>query len=261
MNSSVCILIPTVGQEFLPRALESAQKQTYDNVEILLVIDGPEYWQRVMDMALPVEHTKITCAPNNTGGAGFYGHRIYAGYPHLINTDMIAFLDEDNWLEPNHIETLVEKIESRRLDWAFSFRNIYSKEGAFVAPDKCESVGLWPIFWSIAKEHQFLIDTSSYCFRREFLIQVCQHWHSGWGGDRRFFATIKALGHTNFDTTALHTMNYRLDDDMEKKYGSLDFFIKGNEILKQAYGGNFPWESHSSSVMPATTPTLIYNIG
>ena len=262
IEKSVTVITPTIGQTVLRECVESVVKQTYKNIHHLLVVDGDEHFQRVLsnvpihyrdnESVVPVHYRpgesniKITTAPYNTGGVapGYYGHRIYAAYPHLINTDYVVFLDEDNWIEPNHVETLVDTIEKNGYHWAHSLRNIYTKDGNFLDPDCCESTGRWPIFFTIGKgeaEPQHLVDTSSYCFKTDYLVGVCGYWHSGWGGDRRFYKIITdMLGHNNFGTTGQHTLNYRLDDAPEKKYGSIDFFKKGNEIVKEHYG-EYPW--------------------
>jgi len=251
IEKSVTVITPTIGQTVLRECVESVAKQTYKNLHHLLVVDGDVYWQKVMSNASahyrPGEsNIKIATAPYNTGGVapGYYGHRIYAAYPHLVNTDYVVFLDEDNWIEPNHVQSLVDTIEKNGYQWAHSLRNIYTRDGDFLDLDCCESTGRWPVYWSLSQprpQQEHLVDTSSYCFRTDYLVGVCNHWHSGWGGDRRFYRIItEALGHTNFGTTGLHTLNYRLDDAPELKYGSIDFFKKGNEAVKDYYG-EYPW--------------------
>lgn len=240
IEPSVCVITPTIGEKNLAQAIESVKKQTFKNIEHLIVVDGPEYLEQARKY---VPYTvQLAVNPQNTGGGGFYGHRIFAAYPHLVNQDYIAFLDADNWWEPNHITSLVEIIERLRLDWAYSLRKVYVND-EYLADDCCESIGRWPIYFSKEDNPQHLVDTSSYMFKREFLIQVSQHWHASWGADRRFFNILtKHLNHTNFDTTGLHTLNYRLPD-MQKAYGGdMEFFKRGNEIVKQKHGGIYPWQ-------------------
>ena len=246
IEKSAVVITPTIGQKFLADAIDSVDKQTYQNLKHLVVVDGPEYLQNVTDLRISDQYNKlqITVTPENTGktGGSFWGHRIFAAYPHLVNADYILFLDEDNWYEPNHIQSIINSIEENGWDWAYSLRNIYTKEKIFVDQDCCESLGRWPVFWSLDKsEKEYLVDTSAYCFKRDFLIHMCQHWHSGWGGDRRFYKIMsQGLKHDNFGTTGIHSMNYRLDDAIEKKYGNINFFSDGNKITQQHYG-EYPW--------------------
>lgn len=241
IEPSVCVITPTIGERNLKRAIDSVKAQTYKNVTHLIVVDGEGYLSEARKY-IPY-NVQLAVNPQNTGGGGFYGHRIYAAYPHLVNEDYVAFLDADNWWDPNHIQSLVTCIEQNNHDWAHSLRKVYVDD-KYLADDCCESIGRWPIFFSQDETvTQHLVDTSSYMFRRKFLIQVCQHWHHGWGGDRRFFHILKdQYKHDNYGTTGLHTLHYTLPN-MQKAYGGdMKFFEKGNEAVKQKYGGSYPWE-------------------
>jgi len=241
IERSVVVITPSVGNDKLLQAIDSVENQTYKNIKHLVVSDGPEYLEKIVSMKLTSTiNYQVTETAENTGGGGFYGHRIYAAYPHLVNEDYIAFLDEDNWYDPEHISSLVDTIEHNNYDWAHSLRKVYVGDD-FLDNDCCEAIGRWPIYFSQDNNPQHLVDTSSFMFRRDFLIKVCNHWHSGWGGDRRFFHIItKMMNLNNYGTNGLHTLNYRLPD-MQKAYGGdFDFFKKGNKVIEQKYGG-YPW--------------------
>jgi hypothetical protein len=251
-NPSVVVLTPTTGAPVLEDAIQSVLSQDYKGtLHHHLVVDGKEYnrdfyirQKKFEDHPLK-DNIKFTWLNSNVGKNGFNGQRIYASFPHLLDYDYILFLDEDNYFSSNHVSSLVNLIEKNNYDWAYSFRNIIRKNGTFVVEDCCESVGMWPIFWSLDKpEKQHLIDTSSFCFKKSFIQKTCHLWHSGpWGEDRRYYAAItQQLGHKNFGTTGLHTLNYRLDDEIDRKYGSIDFFEKGNEIMKKYFKNKYPWE-------------------
>ena len=49
----------------------------------------------------------------------------------ITNSDYVMFLDEDNTLEPNHVESVLKTLVDKKLDWTFTLRNIigyYSNE-------------------------------------------------------------------------------------------------------------------------------------
>lgn len=254
IENPAIIITPSVGTDYLIQATKSILNQTYKNVKHLIVADGSTYLSTIQNMISlqnfsdeEMDRIIITSTPYNTGAGGWNGQKIYAAYPHLLTQDYILFLDEDNWLEPDHVKSLIEVIEKRNYDWAYSLRNVYTKEGNFVDKDCCESTGIWPIFWSLDKpenEKQYIIDTSAYCFKRNFIKNTCHMWHNGvWGEDRRYYHYVtQVMKHINFGTTGLHTLNYRLDDNIDKKYGSINFFKDGNEIVKKYYGGEYPWQ-------------------
>lgn len=240
IEKSVIVVTPTIGSPKLADAVESVQKQTYKNLKHLIVVDGTDYFNSAVDnIPFGVDsNIQILPLPYNTGKAdgNFYGHRIYAGVPHLINADYIFFLDEDNWYEPDHVASLVDVLD-RGNDFAYSLRKIFNPDKSYVADDNCEALGKWPIYFS-HEDPQYLIDTSAFAFNRKFLQQTCHHWHHGWGGDRHYF--YNALRYNpKWDTNYKHTLCYRLDGNP----GSVnaDFFIKGNAEQMKHYNGELPW--------------------
>ena len=242
-DPSVVVLTPTTGAASLRRAIQSVNNQTYKGqIRHLVVCDGPEYMQKTVDIidSTSINNPNITliCLPENVGGNGFYGHRVYAAFPHLVSEDFVFFLDQDASYEPNHVESMVSTILDGRYDWAYSLRNIVDDNGTFLCRDNCESLGKWPAY--VGNEDVHLIDTSCFGFRTQFLIQVCQLWHWGWGGDRRFLDIVwKTMGHTNFGTTQQYTLNYALGGNSNSP--TSDFFIRGNKIMEEKYNGKFPW--------------------
>lgn len=241
LEKSVVVITPTTGSQKLQDAVRSVENQTYKNLTHLVVVDGPEFFQNTINnISLSKNNSKciITVTPFNTGGGsqGFYGHRIYAAYPHLVNSDYIFLLDDDNWYEPDHVESLVEVLEQNN-DFAFSFRKIFDSDKNYICDDNCESLGKWPIYFT-HDDPQYLIDTSSYAFRREFLIKTSQLWHSGWGGDRRFLYSV--MQNAKFETNYKHTSCYRVDGNP----GSVNanFFLNGNQEQLKHYEGKLPWQ-------------------
>jgi hypothetical protein len=158
---------------------------------------------------------------------------VYAAFTHLLDTTYVAYLDQDNWLEPDHIHECVDTIESKKVDWCYSLRNIY-KGDEFVCQDNCESLGKWQTYHGM--NH---IDTNCYCIKTEVAVKLAQIWHGGWGQDRVFLSAI-AQYFPKFECTKTYTANYRVEGNA----GSVtpEFFLNGNEVMKQKYNGEFPWQ-------------------
>ena len=229
----VMVITPTTGKDTVVKAVESVKAQTTPT-EHLIVYDGPEAFEK----RCYVEPSSIVL-PENVGGDGWYGHRVYAAMPLMVNADYILFLDEDNWYEPNHVETLINTIEAKNLDFAYSLRKIFSPDKKYLLDDNCESLGKWEIFMSRGSPHgkHYLIDTSSFCFKREFIQKTCHHWHAGWGGDRQYLYAVK--DHSKYDTNGKHTLCYRLDGNPNSV--TKEFFESGNKTQEAYYQGKFPW--------------------
>lgn len=231
LKHKAVIITPTTGSDYLLECHQSVLSQDYPNIEHLVVVDGEKFYKKTKKI-LKNYSPKLCLLPYNTGSNGFYGHRIYASFPHLVDCDYVFFLDEDNWLEPNHVKSCVETMQSSNVDWCFSLRNLYEKNGLYIAQDNCESLGPWSKY--------NLVDTSAYSFGIDFIRKNCFAWDYGWGADRRFFAYVmKSNQKTSFATTGQYTLNYRLggNDGSVKK----EFFVKGNEENYNKYNGNYPW--------------------
>ena len=239
---SILVITPTTGSPELADAVYSVLNQTNKEVEHLLVVDGVQFSSKVDEVLnnagiITGGKVKRIDLPFNTGKDGFYGHRIMAGFGHLINHDYVLFLDQDNWFESDHVESLINIIESKELDWAYSLRQILDKDKNYITNDNCESLGRWPAW---VNENAYLIDTSSYCFKTSFYRQVCHIWDYGWGGDRRFYTILKDhIKHDNYACTGRHTLSYRLGGNE----GSVnrEFFDEGNRKMHTKYAGKFPW--------------------
>jgi glycosyltransferase involved in cell wall biosynthesis len=236
---SVAVITPTTCSETLRRALQSVREQTYVNVKHVVVIDGSEHFSAAEYMLDPaLDRQTIIYLPDNVGRNGFYGHRIYAAFSFLTNEDIICFLDQDNWYDSDHVESLVETITRNKFDWAYSLRKIRDKSGELICHDNCESLGKWPIFADAG--NGYLVDTSCYAFTRDYLQKVGGAWCHGWGGDRRFLNIItRQLGNTNYGCSGRYTLNYRLDGNE----GSVkpEFFLQGNKVTEDFYGKDYPW--------------------
>lgn len=238
MSKSVAIITPTIGSDHLDKCMSSVNFQTYPNVKHLVVIDGPENASKAYNHFPDcLKNVEDICLGSNVGAGGWYGHRIYAAFSYLVNEDLVCFLDEDNWLEANHVEEMVKRITEENLDWTHCLRNIYRKDGTFACQDNCESLGSWNIAGSIQPH----IDTSSFMVKREILVSVAGTWYGQWGADRQFFGALKQW-YPNWDTTCNYSLNYRLAGNP----GSVteDFFINGNKYMEEMYQGNFPWRNN-----------------
>jgi len=235
--STATIIIAATGNRVLERAISSAVKQDHPDTKVWVVIDGPEFVANTLQITENYPTVSITALPENTGGGGFYGHRIYAAFGHLVNTDYVLLLDQDNFMDPNHVSSLIAAIEKNGWQWAHSLRKIVDKDGNYLCLDDCESLGRWPIYLG---EGHHLVDTSCYCIKREVFAQISGAWHWGWGGDRRFLGAI-SQHFTSWGTSGVYTLNYRLDGNPNSV--NKEFFDNGNAVMYGRYNGSYPWRA------------------
>jgi glycosyltransferase involved in cell wall biosynthesis len=231
------VIIPTTGSSELKQAIESVLNQSYPTT-CYLVIDGEKFSEQTNKIILDNnfnsnDRLKICTLPLNVGANGFYGHRVYASFTHLINTDYVLYLDQDNWFDHDHVESCVKKILDNDLQWCYSLRKVCSKSGEFITNDDCESLGKWQTYHGV--NH---IDTNCYCIKTNVAIRLASAWHGGWGQDRVFLATI-AKHFSKWDCTNKYSVNYRVDGG--KGSVNAEFFINGNKIMQQKFNGSYPW--------------------
>jgi len=229
----VAVVTPTIASGHLPLCLESVQKQTYDNLMHYVFVDGHDYHLDVQIETLKHDKVKSIIMEENVG-KGWYGHRVYAACSFLVNADIICYLDEDNWYDTDHVESLVKEIEKGN-DWSYSLRKIYDKDANYICNDNCESLGKWSTYFNKDVYH---IDTSSFAVKRDVAVRVGHSWYGQWGADRQFFNTLKKH-FPKFSCNRKYSLNYRLDgnDNSVKKH----FFIEGNKVMSEKYQESFPW--------------------
>ena len=231
MSERIMVITPTTGKETLNKAMESVQDQTVPT-EHLIVEDGKLTNMHIFETEYGDRQRKKITLPENVGGNGWYGHGVYAAMPLMVNADYILFLDEDNWFEPNHVETMIAKIKSKDLMWSYSLRRICNEAGEYIEDDDCESLGRWPAFYDHTVN---FVDTNCYCFRREYLVSVSNTFYGQWGADRPFYkaASTKLPA---FGSTGLATVNYRASERL------LSMFKEGNAVIKKSYE-TLPWRN------------------
>jgi GT2 family glycosyltransferase len=223
------VITPTTGKDTLEQAVQSVANQTV-KTEHLIVEDGIEA-DVLLDLSL-TPNARIMTLPENVGGNGWYGHRVYAAMPLMVNADYILVLDEDNWFEPNHVETMIDKIKSKDLMCSYSLRRICNERGEYVFDDDCESLGRYPTYY----DHNVnFVDTNCYCFKREYLVNVAHHFYGQWGADRPFYKAASTQL-PSFGCTGQATVNYRAPERLIK------MFEEGNAVMKKTYV-NLPWRN------------------
>lgn len=118
------VVVPAYNVEkYLPKCIESITGQTYSNLEIILVDDGsPDHCLQIMQ-SYAGQDARIVVVSQPNGGlsaARNAGLKIATG-------DYVAFVDSDDWIEPNMFAELADKIHEASPDF-LCFRLQYDRE-------------------------------------------------------------------------------------------------------------------------------------
>lgn len=160
MNSKqlVSVIIPTYERpEKLPRAIDSVLKQTYTNVEVIVVDDnnpntnGREKTEAIM--AAYSENSRVKYVKNARNMNGAVARNNGAKYS---NAKYIALLDDDDEFLPKKIQSQVELMESRSNDWGACYSMAYTKKekGPYVPLKETREGDLY--FKALTREFSFL---------------------------------------------------------------------------------------------------------
>jgi hypothetical protein len=241
----VCVVTATVGNPILARNIESVAKQTHTNIQHLVMIDGPERFEAVDSLlygVLPAMLSNVTLVtlPYSIGKDRWNGHRIYAASTFMADCDYIIYLDDDNTLEPTHIEECLATIKSGK-DWSFSFRNIVNKQGEFLCKDNCESLGKWA---SVIDPRDYFVDVNCYFMPIRLAVQITPVWYRKFREpgqmeiDRAMCHVLRQIA-PNYDATYNYTVNYTVGNSEHSVQAG--FFEAGNAEMLRRYNGNLPW--------------------
>jgi len=242
---TVCVITGATGHKNLKKCIQSVQDQSYALIEHLIVIDGPERNEpvdAVLNSLEDMRGIKVIRLPHITGANKWNGHRIYGGMPSICLTDYVAWLDEDNWIEEDHIESLVASVQSTGAAWSFSLRKLFDTDGNFFAEDFCESIGnLHPVFRST---NEFHVDANCYLLRRDVAIQLSGVWNRPGIGEGlhpdRLLCRVLMEHFPNGQSTRKFTVNYTVGSTPTS--GTKEYFLHGNSLMKVKYPHGYPWE-------------------
>lgn len=118
----VTVVISTYNRpKLLSRALESVLKQTFEDFDVLVVDDGSETARPVVEEY----HAKFAERGIFCNGMDLPENSGYQSVPKNMGIiyskgSYIAYLDDDNEWDPDHLETLVAEIEKMGCDAVYS---------------------------------------------------------------------------------------------------------------------------------------------
>lgn len=223
MQHDIAIVICTVCRESLLRAIGSIYEQAYAGpIQVLIGVDIDAFdneakLQQVIFENCP-PHIQVNwvnmgySTSQRHGGVHscFYGGSLRTSLSFLANSQYIMYLDDDDWLGPNHCTDVLNAIQNK--SWAFSY-SIYAdgNEGIGICTDEIESVGVGEgiykdRFGGFVRPSGLLLDKNQ-------LSHLLHLWSSspypsGDGEDRLIFEHLRHLDH---GCTSSPSVYYALD--------------------------------------------------
>lgn len=101
----ISIIIPVYNAEnFLKRCIESVERQTFENWELILVDDGSTDFSKVICDKYAQNNQRIKVIHKQNGGVSSARN---VGMNHALG-EYVMFLDSDDWIEPELCQELID---------------------------------------------------------------------------------------------------------------------------------------------------------
>ena len=109
------IIVPVYNVKlYLEECIESIIKQTYTDLQIILVDDGSTDGSQTICDELAKKDSRIVVIHKENGGSSTARNKGME----IAKGEYIAFVDSDDWLEPNMYQDLIARIEEHNADMA-----------------------------------------------------------------------------------------------------------------------------------------------
>lgn len=164
--SLVTVIVPIYNSEqYLKRCLESLIKQTYQNIEIILVDDGSTDSSSEICDEYEKKENRVTVYHNDNHGVSYsrnFGIDRAKGM-------YLLFVDSDDYIESNYVETLVNAIQKEKADLAIcGIREILGDKIRIRRPRAVVTGSLDDDYWGMI---DFLCVPVSKIYLRDIVVQ------------------------------------------------------------------------------------------
>ena len=248
MKPLITVITATTGNPLLEKTIQSVQNQSWENVQHLVMIDGPERSAKAYEVIGDLKNTKkegyrldVIDLPYSIGKDRWNGHRIYGAGTFLADGAYLTFLDDDNSMDVGHLNDCFATV-AKGCDWAFSFRKIVDNNHNFLCEDNCESLGKWP---SILHPEDYFVDVNCYFLPRLLAVAMVPVWYCKFREpgqpeiDRRMMAFLRQYAPKG-ECTYKYSINYTVGNSgLSVQH---EFFQKGNAEMLRRYNGVLPWK-------------------
>jgi glycosyltransferase involved in cell wall biosynthesis len=136
-NPLVTFIIPTIGRDTLTRTIESLEKQTNKNWKAIIIFDGCS-----PTIELNSEKIQIIQIEKKGEGSNSAGNVRNEGIKHAT-TEWIAFVDDDDTIASNYVETLYNEIQEFNNVDVVIFRMSYDFNKELIYPPLNESYNFY----------------------------------------------------------------------------------------------------------------------
>lgn len=202
----VSVIVPVYNAgPYLKQCIDSILNQTYHNIELILVNDGSTDGSATICESYRQVDQRVRLINKRLGGGGVGAARNSA-LP-LITGEFVLFVDNDDWLEPNHIEVLYKALKETDSDI------------------------------SIVNFTQFMEERSSYAFHvteKDYFQEVFtpQEWFSREYNGRFAFSQCFTVPWCKlYKASIFENISYPEDEKVEDDYTTWKLYLMADRIV------------------------------
>lgn len=241
---TVTVVTSSIGRPELKRCMASVTRQTF-KCHHLIFINGERWFNSAKDiLASESKYFNVHYLAEETGNLGRSPPgcgAVFAAAPFLTNSDYIFFLNDDDFYDPGHVETLVNIMAKNDCDWGYSLRRFVNADGSIIGEDDYASLGFWP---SPAPNpdgtKDYLIDNSCFALKNQVARDFGKYWLEPHQGDRMLLWQLMQ-NQTKGACSGITTVNYQINDQayLPKNFRSMVPLANAESVAR--FNGNAPW--------------------
>ncbi len=241
---TVTVITSSIGRSELRQCIESVRAQTHP-ARHMIYVNGPKYHGAAQLVLREYPDVHAFYLPEETGDYGTGGSMadVFAAAPFLTRSDWVFYLDDDNFYEPDHIQSVMTMVKEHHLEWAYSLRRLVDKDGQYICDDDWCSIGAYQP--RLANPGTRILDNSCFAVSR----RLAQRYALAWTvlpivADRCFQMVLTENGHRH-GCTAIASVNYRLGTGTANATREQVLAMRDDwfEKSKSQYPDGFPWRT------------------
>lgn len=126
----ISVIVPVyMSEDYLEKCLDSILQQTYQNLEVILINDGSTDGSAAICQRYKNQDARVKVYHKPNGGVASSRNRALEA----VTGDYIVFVDNDDWLELDHIQSLYDLLKKTDADIAIgNFTQFIEDQGSFL---------------------------------------------------------------------------------------------------------------------------------
>ena len=126
----ISVIVPVyMSEAYLEKCLDSILQQTYQNLEVILINDGSTDGSAAICQRYKNQDARVKVYHKPNGGVASSRNRALEA----VTGDYIVFVDNDDWLELDHIQSLYDLLKKTDADIAIgNFTQFIEDQGTFL---------------------------------------------------------------------------------------------------------------------------------